>query len=607
MTPSPDSRPLVSCIMPTCNRRAYAQQAIRYFQRQDYENRELIIIDDGADGIGDMAKADERIRYIRLDKKATIGAKRNWACEQAHGELIMHWDDDDWIINNPNVHSLSGENIKNIFTKDILSGFGLNSNYYRPLLLISFAFNWVMHGSGPVGYHLISNLFHIGNAILIFILLSTCTTRRVVHGETVDNFGKRAAFIASLLWLVHPLNVEAVAYISGRGDPMSVFFILLALWLYVKNKKWWAAVLFILAILSRETAILFPALLMIFYVSFASKLKFWPAFKDALKKSLPYWAISVFYFVLRLTILNFRDTLNFYNESNLYTEHLSYRLYTFGQVLVEYLKLIFVPLGLHMERNVLVNTSLTQWPVWLGFLLIALMVYLAVKSFKKNRIWFFAFAWFFVAISPVSGIIPVNAIMYEHWLYLPLIGLFALAGWYADVLLTKVRSRVFIYRLAIILLVLYLGFFSIASAKRNLAWGNPTKFYEDILRYNPNTVRIITNLGNIYSANQEYEKAADMYKRAISVDGETFAQPYYNLGNVYNAQGKPQEAEKMYIKAIQVDPSFHFAYRNLAILYARYGFFQQAIDVLKAFKQIRPDDPAIDEAIRRLQEDMRGN
>lgn len=88
--------PLVSCIMPTCDRRGFVPQAIRCFLRQDYPNVELVIIDDGADPIADLLPDDERIRYFRLDQKQKIGTKRNYACEQSRGEFIVHWDDDDW-------------------------------------------------------------------------------------------------------------------------------------------------------------------------------------------------------------------------------------------------------------------------------------------------------------------------------------------------------------------------------------------------------------------------------------------------------------------------------------------------------------------------------
>ena len=171
----------------------------------------------------------------------------------------LFWDDDEWIRGNVFVHSFSY--LKEIFTQNVEAGFGLNSNYYRPILLLSFVFNYVIHGIAPFGYHFVSNGFHIANGILIFVLLG--------------NFiGLRASFIASLLFLIHPAQTEAVSYISGRGDPMSVFFMLLAFWFFIKslNIKTFKSKIYkvlsffsaILTLLSRETAVLFPLLLMIF-------------------------------------------------------------------------------------------------------------------------------------------------------------------------------------------------------------------------------------------------------------------------------------------------------------------------------------------------------
>jgi glycosyltransferase involved in cell wall biosynthesis len=82
--------------MPTADRRAYVGQAIAAFLSQDYENRELVIIDDGIDGIEDLVPSDERIHYVRRARGQSLGAKRNEACRLAHGEIIVHWDDDDW-------------------------------------------------------------------------------------------------------------------------------------------------------------------------------------------------------------------------------------------------------------------------------------------------------------------------------------------------------------------------------------------------------------------------------------------------------------------------------------------------------------------------------
>lgn len=99
-SPSPQrapARPLVSCIMPTADRRLFIPQAIHYFLRQDYPNRELIVVDDGADAVADLIPPSPLIQYMRLERKHTIGAKRNLACTVARGEIIVHSDDDDWM------------------------------------------------------------------------------------------------------------------------------------------------------------------------------------------------------------------------------------------------------------------------------------------------------------------------------------------------------------------------------------------------------------------------------------------------------------------------------------------------------------------------------
>ena len=87
---------LVTCIMPTRDRRAFVPLAIAYFLRQDYPTAELIVVDDGDDSVADLMPDDERVRYLRLEQRTSIGAKRNLACEEAHGSVILHWDDDDW-------------------------------------------------------------------------------------------------------------------------------------------------------------------------------------------------------------------------------------------------------------------------------------------------------------------------------------------------------------------------------------------------------------------------------------------------------------------------------------------------------------------------------
>jgi len=525
----------------------------------------------------------------------------------------LFWDDDDWIKGNVFVHDFS--HLKEIFTQNILSGFGLNSNYYRPLLLLSFAVNYALGGIKPLGYHLVSNGFHIANGVLVFSILYLVFRRRL------------PAFLAALLFLIHPLQTEAVTYISGRGDPMSVFFTLLAIWFFIKFQvpdplrgsaskyRYWYLVgsmlSMVLAVLSRETAILLPLLLMVFYISFLASGGFLKSLRAAFLKTSYFWAISAGYFVLRLTVLNFQNTLNFYSQANDYTQHLSYRLYTFGHVLVEYFKLIFVPVGLHMERDLPLKTSIFQWPVWLGALIVAAIIYILFVFYKKEpklpitnyqlpvtnfRVWLFGWGWFAIGILPVSGIIPINAIMYEHWLYLPLIGLFSLAGFYLAKLSDFLKSRKLTtyYLLLTTFLVIYASFFVCQSIQRNILWGKPIEFYENILKYNPNTVRIMNNLANLYSEKGETSKAEELYVQAIeSPNGNIFAQPHYNLGNIYRDKGETEKAIAQYREAIKADPSFPFAYQNLAVIYAGRGNLAEAALMLEKVKELKPQDSRV--------------
>jgi glycosyltransferase involved in cell wall biosynthesis len=94
--PSPEPQPLVSCIMPTYNRRPWLSRSIACFLAQDYTTSELIIVDDGTDSVSDLVPEHSRIHYHRLECRLSVGAKRNFACELATGDLIAHWDDDDW-------------------------------------------------------------------------------------------------------------------------------------------------------------------------------------------------------------------------------------------------------------------------------------------------------------------------------------------------------------------------------------------------------------------------------------------------------------------------------------------------------------------------------
>ena len=554
----------------------------------------------------------------------------------------LFWDDDDWIINNNFVHTISWGNIKFWLTHNTLAGVGLESNYYRPFLFFTFALNYVISGAEPFGYHLFSNLIHVVNGVLVFLLLKGfdlgISNPLEVQPQKFSrlNLGIFTAFLTAFIFTIHPLQTEAITYISGRGDALVVFFMLLALILLHRSEttprlnlgviqgltlyRVLSLIFLVLALLSRETAIIFPFLALAFYVSvmlprFDRVSKEWYSHPENLKadkgrtflksikrgliKTWPYFAIVIVYGILRLTVLNFQNTLNFYTAPNLYSGNLHYRLFTFMHVLVDYLKLLFVPTNLHMERSMVVHTSLWQWPVWLGVAIVALIIGAGFRFYKKERtdfhIWLFGWMWFFIGLGPVSGITPINAVIYEHWLYLPMIGFWLIISFYLVKLLNYQGSILNLQKgriLLIVALIAYFSFFAYQSIQRNLLWGDSLAFYMDILKYEPDSVKINNNVGNIYY-NQKDIKNAEKYYQIAASQEDIFAEPHFNLGGILQSRGDIYGAIKEYEKAIDINPNFYYPYQNLAVIYAQQGNLTKAVENMEKLKLIIPNNPRV--------------
>ena len=170
------------------------------------------------------------------------------------------WDDEDLITKNVYVQSFR---VDKFFTENEIAGVGQVSNYWRPLLLISFALDYKLWGLHPIGFHLTNTLFHIFNAWLLFFIFGYLLAKKLNNDR-----GYLLSFLASLIFLIHPLQTEAVTYTAGRGDPMSALLSLLAIGAYVlfREKKRPCAlagslIFFAAALMVKEQAVFLPLLL----------------------------------------------------------------------------------------------------------------------------------------------------------------------------------------------------------------------------------------------------------------------------------------------------------------------------------------------------------
>ncbi len=369
---------------------------------------------------------------------------------------------------------------------------------------------------------------------------------------------------SAFFFLIHPIQTEAVAYIAGRTDLLATLFILLSLTVYLNERLKLAfkiviiSILYLCAILSKESSLILPALILLIYLLKNETLI------NLLFIQLPLVAIATFYTVLRLTVFNFQNTLNFYGTENIFTTHILVRIYTFLSTLPEYTIAIFFPLHLHPERTLPIQTSLFSLPVLTGLFILILSFIAVVIFWKKNSLISYGILWFYMTIFLSSNIlIPVNAIITEHWLYTPSVGIFLIFG-IIFAKITKLNKILFFLPFLLFLL------FSFRTIAQNTTWRNQISLYTYILKYNPKSARVHNNLGMAYADKKDYDTAITHYQKAIKIS-DTYPQNHHNLANAYKEKGKYKEAILEYKKALSIDPNFAFSYKPLKELIEKYG------------------------------------
>ncbi len=495
----------------------------------------------------------------------------------------MFWDDYANVVDNQFIKDW--RYLPDYFSKNLTAGAGGLNNYWRPMLLLVYSLEWHLWQDWVVGYHLVDISFHIANAVFLFFVLFFIFKSRFL------------AFSAALIFLVHPLQTEAVTWITGLGDALSAFFIFLGILFYLKfrisgdpplksRSYLLSLIMYILALMSKEIAIIMPAFIFIvdfFFLGQNADKGF--SLKEKLKKIgkalWPFLVLAGVYIVLRATILNFLDTFNLHLEENIFTLNFHVRLFTFLKVLLIYFGLLFWPFNLHLERSSEIGLadSFNSFPVILGgFIFLGLLV-LAFSQFKRFPVLSFGILWFFIGLAPTSNLlVPVNGLLYEHWLYLPLIGIFLVLIWLGKILAGKYNQQ----KAGVALLAGFLIFLSILTVNRNKDWRDPVILYEQILKYSPSNYRATNNLGTVYETRGNYERAEALYQRAIYIDPFK-PRTYYNLGSVYLKTGKSDLAVKNFDASISFNPKFYLSYQALAVFYMERGNYKEARRVLENY------------------------
>ncbi len=458
-------------------------------------------------------------------------------------------DDPSHVETNTLIRSL--KNITQYFTEHEASSIG--GDNYRPLVPLSYAIDYSLYPHKVMGYHITNLIFHIANALLVFFLILLITKERIV------------AFFTALIFLVHPIQTEAVAWISGRPNVLFLFFLLLSFIFYIRYIKFHkillyfiSLLLFICSILSKEMAAVLPFLLVLYDWLYEKKERI----TAKITRYLPYILIAGSYILLRLNLTG-RFSQTTYLTGGFYTTFL-----TMIRGIAHYIKLLFCPVNLcadYMKFPISISFKEPGVLISASFLLILIMAALSLKSKIKHIS--FSMLFFFIALLPVLNIVPIRILIAERFLYLPSVG-FALS---VAVLFRSMYgiskeeiAKKGVILLQIVLILIYMQLTMI----RNKVWHDSGTYNRNILKSYPNNDRAHNNIATYYiRSEKDFDKAYAHLKRCLEISPARY-RPRFSLASYYFTRGRLQNAIYELTFAVRLKPDLKYGYRRLAYLYA---------------------------------------
>ena len=418
------------------------------------------------------------------------------------------YDDESLILHNRYIRDWG--NILTLFKTTIIAGADGLCNYYRPLQTLAYLICYRLAGISLPAFHAVNILFHAVNACLMYLL-----GRRL-------GFAAAPVFAASLLWAVHPIHTEAITYMSGTADPLSVMFTLLTILIilpdFTRGKIFAATPIMLMALLSKESALCIPLLAMgCLYLrspeplNIKSYIKLWPL-----------GVLAALYGVLHF-ILPIYGT---YQPGAAAVAPAAKNNFVPFATLPSYVQFLLWPTGLHMERALPAYPTPWHAPVLLGMAMIgagtALIIRLASEAQR-------ALAWGILWFAGAHVILfSVDDIIYEHWMYLPSIGLF-LGGAQAAYLTLKDKTPKSLHLPLWGCLGIVAALLGALTFQQNTKWRDAETFSTNIIDQGEPSAKARILLGNALLARHQLDEAAALYRTAIENSHDTLSAAHYNL------------------------------------------------------------------------------
>ena len=473
---------------------------------------------------------------------------------------FLAWDDNMYIRDNPLVHSV---NLKEIFSQYVAGN-------YHPFTVLALAIEYRFFGLDPAGYHAVNLFLHLVNVVLVF--------------RTVMQWSNKAdvSLVAALLFAIHPMHVESVAWAAAQKDLLYTFFFLSSYLLYLRftrigKTKFLAAslLLFIGAMLSKAMAAPLPVLLILSDYFMGRKIN-----AKTLLEKVPFFLVA---FGLGIIAV-------FAQQSAGATEIVAVppiqRPAIACMAFLRYLGFHAVPVNLSAYYPYPVKPG-EMLPGYSYVYMIALVI-LAVAtiySLRYTKKIFFGMAFFVITVFLVLQLLPVGgAMMADRYSYIPSIGIFFLAG-EGFHLLRKSKGPTLASALLLLAGVVYSG----TTYARCQVWKNDQTVWNDVIRHYQNLPLAYNNRGIYLMSVEKDEEAMADFNKAIELKPEYF-KAYSNRGSLFYAKGDYPAAIRDYSKAIALEPASELLYYNRAMCFNFLNRFDSAYSDYSTVLKLKPEN-----------------
>ncbi len=472
---------------------------------------------------------------------------------------FVNWDDPNYILDNIYIKDLSWTGVKAMFTN-------YYAGNYHPLTALSNALEYKLFGLNPKPFHIVNLVIHLADTFLVFRLIKLLSS------------DIRIAVAVSLLFGIHPMHVESVAWISERKDVLYTFFYLTAIIKYIRfreseNAKQYIFMLaaFICALLSKSAAVSLPLTLLLVDYYFLNKINL-----RMLINKIPLFCLSLIFGIIAMNSQKYEGAINDLTPIFSLADRMFLVLYS----IQFYLLKSIMPFGLtafHAYPEKISN--LLPWYYYSSPVIIGL-IFFAVYKFKKfRRELIFGLVFFFINIVLMLQLLPVGqAIAAERYSYISFIGLFFIAAnlfFYAEDNLKNSRSFI---RFVGAVCILILG---LVTFNRNKVWKDSISLWTDVINKNPSMPFAYYNLGNAHKNIKDFQGAVDAYSGAIKINSGHI-QAIYNRAHAYSDMQNHQAAIDDYSKIIQLSPKFGEAYFDRAVSKSNLKDYNSAIEDFNA-------------------------